>query len=410
MNRHDVVKSFTEASLTPVTIMENFSFANPTRIIFGAGTHKHVGAECYYRKCMRVLLHYGGGSIKKSGVYDDVVKSLREVGVHVVELGGVKPNPRVSLVREGIALCRRERVDLILAVGGGSVIDSAKAIALGVPYEGDVWDFYSGKARPERTLPVASILTIPAAGSESSNSSVITNEKGDLKRDCTDGLLYPVFSILNPELAFTVPPYQVASGGTDILSHLMERYFTNAKPVELSDALIEATMRNVIRNLPIVLEKPDNYNAWAEVMWSGCVAHNNLFECGRIGDWASHGIEHELSGIYDVTHGAGLAVVFPSWMRQVYLHDVPRFVRFAVEVWGVPNDYFSPEVTALAGIDRMQQFLVSIGMPKSLGELGIKKDRIAEMASKATGGGKCMIGNFVKLGEEEVEEILRRAL
>jgi alcohol dehydrogenase len=389
--------------------MENFSYANPTKIIFGAGAHKHVGAECFYQNCMRVLLHFGGGSIKKTSLYDDVVKSLREVGVTIVELGGVKPNPRLSLVKEGIAICRRERVDLVLAVGGGSVIDSAKAIALGVPYDGDVWDFYCGKARPEKTLPVASILTIPAAGSEASNSSVITNEEGWLKRDCTDKLLYPLFSILNPELAFTVPPYQVACGGTDMLSHLMERYFTNAKPVELSDELLEATMRNVIRNLPKVLAKHDDYNAWAEVMWSGCVAHNNLFECGRIGDWASHGIEHELSGIYDVTHGAGLAVIFPSWMRQVYLHDVSRFVRFAVEVWGVKNDYYNPEKTALAGIEKMQDFFISIGMPGNLAELGIKDDRIAEMANKATHGGQQMIGNFVKLSEADVEEILHRA-
>lgn len=390
--------------------MENFSFANPTKIIFGAGSHKQVGQECFYRKGMRVLLHFGGGSIKKSRVYDEVLSSLSEVGIAVVELGGVKPNPRLSLVREGIAICRRERVDLVLAVGGGSVIDSAKAIALGVPYEGDVWDFYSGKARPEKALPVGCILTIPAAGSEASNASVITNETGSLKRDCCDDLIYPAFSILNPELAYTLPPYQVACGGTDILSHLMERYFTNAKPVELSDELLESTMRTVVRNLPKVLAEADNYNAWAEVMWSGCVAHNNLFGCGRIGDWASHGIEHELSGIYDVAHGAGLAVVFPSWMRHVYAHDIQRFVRFAVEVWGVRNDYFTPEKTALEGIDRMQDFLVSIGMPSCLAELGIKADRIPEMAKKATGGGKHMIGNFVKLSEEDVEEILRKAL
>jgi alcohol dehydrogenase YqhD (iron-dependent ADH family) len=390
--------------------MENFSFANPTKIIFGAGSHKQVGAECYYRNCMRVLLHYGGGSIRKTGVYDDVVKSLREVGATVIEMGGVKPNPRLSLVREGIALCRRERVDLILAVGGGSVIDSAKAIGIGVPYEGDVWDFYSGKARPEKTLPVACILTIPAAGSEASAASVITNETGWLKRDCCNDLLYPLFSILNPELAYTVSPYQVACGGTDILSHLMERYFTNAKPVELSDELLEATMRNVIRNLPKVLANREDYNAWAEVMWSGCVAHNNLFECGRIGDWSSHAIEHELSGIYDVAHGAGLAVVFPSWMRQVYTHDMARFIRFAVEVWGVKNDYFNPEKTAVAGIDKMQEFFISIGMPSNLAELGIKDDRVTEMAAKATGGGRKMVGNFVKLAESDVEEILRRVL
>jgi alcohol dehydrogenase YqhD (iron-dependent ADH family) len=385
--------------------MENFTFENPTKIIFGRGSHKLVGAECLSRG-KRVLLHFGGGSIKQSGLHEQVVQSLNDAGIEVVELGGVKPNPRVSLVREGVELCRRKAVDLILAVGGGSVIDSAKAIAIGVPYGGDVWDFYT-VASPAKALPVGVILTFPAAGSEASDSSVITSEDGWLKRHVSSNLIYPAFSILNPELAYTLPAYQVACGGTDIMSHLMERYFTNSHPVELTDALIEATLRTVIRNLPRVLSGPENYDAWAELMWSGCVAHNNLLNTGRIGDWATHGMEHELSGIYDVAHGAGLAVLFPAWMRHVYKHDVARFVRFAVEVWGVENNYRDPEATALAGIARLRSFLDSIGMPSDLAGLGIGSDRIDEMAAKCTGAGRFRLGNFVKLSTDDVVAILR---
>ncbi|MBN1402876.1 MAG: iron-containing alcohol dehydrogenase [Opitutales bacterium] len=388
--------------------MENFTFQNTTRIIFGRGTQKLVGEECC-KHAKKVLLHFGGQSIKKSGLYDEVIESLNKAGVEYVELGGVQPNPRLSLVHKGVSICRAEGVELILAVGGGSVIDSAKAIAMGVPYSGDVWDFYTHKATPAKALPVATVLTIPAAGSESSDSSVITNEDGWRKHGYTNGIMTPLFSILNPELAFTLPKYQVAAGATDIMSHLMERYFTNSHPVELTDGLIEATLRNMVRNVPKVLAKMDDYDAWAEVMWSGCVAHNNLLDTGRIGDWASHGIEHELSALYDVAHGAGLAVVFPAWMRHVYKHNLGRFVRFAVEVWGVRNDYWNPEATALAGIQALQDFLVSIGMPATLKQLDIPGDHIDEMAAKATNHGQWKLGNFVKLGKEDIAAILRSA-
>lgn len=388
--------------------MENFSFQNRTKIIFGKGTQKEVGEQCRLH-ARKVLLHYGGQSIKKSGLYGQVTASLEQAGVEYVELGAVQPNPRLSLVHKGISICRSEGVELILAVGGGSVIDSAKAIAMGVPYEGDVWDFYEGKAEPKEALPVATILTIPAAGSESSDSSVITNEEGWRKNGYTHEVMTPVFSILNPELAFTLPKYQVAAGATDIISHLMERYFTNAHPVELTDGLIEATLRTMIRNVPKVLAKNDDYDAWAEVMWSGCVAHNNLLDTGRIGDWASHGIEHELSALCDVAHGAGLAVVFPAWMRHVYKQDVQRFVRFAVEVWGLRNNYWNPEETALAGIQALQNFLISIGMPANLRELGIPLTMIDDMAAKATGNGKWRLGNFVKLDTGDVAAILKSA-
>lgn len=388
--------------------MENFSFYNPTRILFGRGMQSRVGAECAaYGK--RILLHYSSERIVKSGLFDEVMASLKHAGLDVTVLGGVQPNPRLSLVRKGIDLCRAEKIDLILAVGGGSVIDSAKGIALGVPYDGDVWDFYTCKSKPKSALPVASVLTIAAAGSEASDSSVLTNDADLTKPGFTDSLIYPVFSILNPELTFTLPAYQTACGATDILSHLMERYFTNAHPVELTDALIEATMRTVIRNVPRVLARPDDYDARAEVMWSGCVAHNNMLDTGRIGDWGSHAIEHELSGLYDVAHGAGLAVVFPAWMRHVYRHDVARFVRFAVQVWGVENDPWNPEVTALEGIARLQRFLVSIGMPKDFAGLGISDDRIDEMARRATGNDSHTLGSFVDLHMADVAAILRAA-
>ncbi|MBC8452501.1 MAG: iron-containing alcohol dehydrogenase, partial [Spirochaetes bacterium] len=345
--------------------MDDFVFRNPTKIIFGKGKEKSVGKEALAYGC-RVLLHYGGGSIKKTGLYKTVITSLKEAGIEVTELGGVKPNPRVSLVREAVELCREKRIDLILAVGGGSVIDSAKAISVGVPYEGDVWDFYSGKAAAETALPVAVILTLPAAGSESSDGSVITNEEGMLKRPYGSSLLYPVFSILNPELAFTLPKFQIACGIADMMAHVLERYFTNSKPVGLSDRLLEGTMKNIVDYAQSVLINQEDYNSWAEIMWSGTLAHNNLFGVDRENDWASHDIEHELSGIYDIAHGAGLAVIFPAWMKYNYRQDIDRFAQWAVRVWNVEEDFWSREKTALAGIQKFEDFLRSLGLATTL--------------------------------------------
>ncbi|MCX7709894.1 MAG: iron-containing alcohol dehydrogenase [Clostridia bacterium] len=388
--------------------MENFIFQNPTKIIFGKGMERQVGKEAAaYSK--KVLLHYGGGNIKKTGLYDTVVASLKEAGVDFVELAGVKPNPRLSLVHEGIRICRENNINFILAVGGGSVIDSAKAIAMGVPYEGDVWDFFTGKAELKEALPVGTVLTIPAAGSEASTASVITNEDGWYKRGFNHDLIYPRFSILNPELAFTLSKYQAACGAADIMAHLMERYFTNVRNVDLTDRLIEATLKTMIHNVPLIMEQSDNYDAWAEVMWAGTVAHNNLLNTGRIGDWASHDIEHELSGIYDVAHGAGLAVVFPAWMKYLYKHDITRFAQFAARVWGVDYSFRDPERTALEGIKRLESFFVSIGLPVTLEGLGIKDDRIEEMASKCTNDDRSTVGNFVKLGKKDVAGILSLA-
>jgi alcohol dehydrogenase YqhD (iron-dependent ADH family) len=388
--------------------MDNFTFQNPTKIIFGKGSENQVGTEVS-NFSNKVLLHYGGGTIKKTGLYNRVVVSLKEAGIAFVELAGVKPNPRLSLVQEGIKLCRENEITFILAVGGGSVIDSAKAISIGVPYSGDVWDFYLGKAVPEMALPIGTILTIPAAGSESSTGTVITNEEGFYKRAVNSELVYPRFSILNPELTYTLPKYQVACGAADILAHLMERYFTNSQHVELMDRMIEATMKTVINNVTTVLKQADNYDAWAEIMWSGTVAHNNLLNTGRVGDWGSHDIEHELSGIYDVAHGAGLAVVFPAWMKYVYKHDINRFAQFAVRVWNVENSFWSPEKTAVEGIKRLENFLKSIGLPTNLNELGVTDNRLEEMASKATSSDTSTVGNFIKLNKNDVFNILKLA-
>jgi alcohol dehydrogenase len=389
--------------------MDDFTFRNPTKIIFGKGKEHLVGAEALAYG-YRVLLHYGGGSIKSTGLYDTVTTSLKKAGLEIVELGGVKPNPRVSLVREGIKICREKRIDLILAVGGGSVIDSAKAISIGVPYDGDVWDFYTGKAQAETALPVGTVLTLPAAGSESSDGSVLTNEDGMLKRPYGANLLYPVFSILNPELAFTLPKFQIACGIADMTAHLLERYFTNSKPVGLSDRLLEGTMKNIMDYAQRVLEKPDEYNSWAEIMWSGTLAHNNLFGVDRENDWASHDIEHELSGIYDIAHGAGLAVIFPAWMKYNYKQDIDRFAQWAVRVWNVEENFWSREQTALAGIQKFEEFLQSLGLATTLAGVDIDESRLEEMADKCTNEDTKTLGGFVKLGKNDVLNILRLAL
>jgi len=389
--------------------MDDFVFHNTTKIIFGRGAETQVGAEAK-AFASKVLIHYGGGSAKKSGLFDRVAASLKAAGVSYVELGGVAPNPRLSLVRQGIELCRKEKVGLVLAIGGGSAIDSAKAIAMGVPYPGDVWDFFTGAAVPAEALPVGTVLTIPAAGSEASTGCVITKEEGLYKRAVNSELIYPRFSALNPELAFTLPKAQVANGAADIMSHLFERYFTNSRPVEFTDRLIEATLRTVIDAAPRVLAKSDDYDAWAELMWAGTIAHNNLLNTGRVGDWGSHDIEHELSAAYDIAHGAGLAVIFPAWMKYSYKHDVARFAQIAARVWGVDNAYMDQERAALTGIERLEGFWQYIGLKVRLSGLGIGAERIPEMADKLTNKGTTTVGNFIKVGRKEAEAIYRLAL
>ncbi|MDD2534100.1 MAG: iron-containing alcohol dehydrogenase [Eubacteriales bacterium] len=385
--------------------MKDFVFCSPTTFIFGRDTEKQVGDYCQKFKKSKVLIHYGGGSVIRSGLLDRIKGSLDRAQVAWVELGGVKPNPRASLVYEGIKLGRTEQVDLILAVGGGSAIDSSKAIAAGIPYIGDFWDFYEGKALVQNPIAVATVLTIPAAGSEGSPGSVITREDGLLKRAVNDESLRPLFSILNPELTYTLPPFQTACGAADIMSHVFERYLTNTTDVEFSDRLCESVLRTMVQDTPRVLAKPDDYGPRSNIMWAGMVAHNDIVGTDREQDWSSHDIEHELSALYDVAHGAGLAVVFPAFMRFTLQHDVMRFAQLAVRVWNCEMDYEHPERTAAEGIARLTAFYHSIGLPTTFEALGARVEDIPVMAQKLnlTNGRK--LGSFNPLTTQDVEAI-----
>lgn len=390
--------------------MDNFTYYAPTYFGFGKEIENEVGNYVQRFNGSKVLIHYGGQSAIKSGLVERVKNSLDKAGIKHVELGGVQPNPRSGLVYEGIELCRKEDVDFILAVGGGSTIDSAKAIGIGTLYDGDFWDFYQGE-EPTKSLPVGVILTIAAAGSEGSSGSVITHEVGMFKRSTGSEAMRPKFSLLNPELTFTLPPYQTASGITDIMAHLMERYITNTKDVEVTDRLIEALMLTIITETPKVIEDPNDYSARANIMWAGMMAHNDSVGVGRSQDWSSHDIEHELSAKYDVAHGAGLAVVMPQVMRYNLKHNVELFAKLANRVWNIPlNDDL--EAVGLAGIQAFQDFLISLGMPKNFDEINAKAEDIDELAHMAAfGDGRD--GNlygFTTLNEEAIKEIFKMCL
>ncbi|MEX6588134.1 iron-containing alcohol dehydrogenase [Paraclostridium bifermentans] len=392
--------------------MLNFDYQNRTRIIFGKNEHRNIG-KLIKPYANKVLFHFGGQSIKKSGVYEDVINSLLENQIDFVELGGVKPNPRLSLVNEGIELCRKEKVDFILAVGGGSVIDSAKAIAIGVPYNGDVWDFYCKDIEIKEAIPVATILTIPAAGSESSTGTVITNEENQLKLSCGCELLRPLLSIINPELYFTLPKNQIANGISDMMSHIMERYFTNTSNTDLIDGLCESTLKTIMRNGSIIINDNKNYDAWAEIALSGNIAHNGLLGLGREQDWASHKIEHELSAIYDVAHGAGLSVITPAWMKYVYKENPHMFEQFAINVMGVESTSKSQEEIINEGIEKLKSFYKKLELPTSLKELNINESNLELMAKKSTNfkdGKEILIGGLKKLNWEDVLAIYNLAL
>ncbi len=388
--------------------MDNFTFYSPTYFAFGKDTENEAGKLVKRFGGSKVLIHYGGGSVVRSGLLDRVKKSLEGEGIPYVELGGVKPNPRSGLVYEGIDLCKKEGVDFVLAVGGGSTIDSSKAIAAGVVYDGDFWDFYSGK-RIEKALPIGTVLTIAAAGSEGSPDSVITKEDGMYKRGASGDAIRPSFTILNPALTQTLPPYQTACGITDIMAHLYERYLTNTKDVEVTDRLIEALLLTMVHEGPRVIADPNCYEARANIMWAGMMAHNHSCGVGRSQDWASHDIEHELSAIYDCAHGAGLAVVMPAVFTYNLEHDVNRFAQVAVRVWGCQMDFVNPMNTAKQGIATLRNFLKSIGMPGNFAELGAKEEDIEAMAETACyGNGRTgNIGGFVSLGKEDVANISR---
>lgn len=389
--------------------MENFDFYAPTYFAFGKDREKDSGSLVKKFGGSKVLIHFGGGSVIRSGLLDRVKKSLTEASVNFIELGGVKPNPRSGLVYKGIELCRKEKVDFILAVGGGSVIDSAKAIAAGTIYDGDFWDFYEGKP-VEKALPLGTVLTISAAGSEGSPDSVITKEEGMLKRGAGGDSFRPKFSILNPALTQTLPAYQTACGITDIIAHLYERYLTNTKNVETTDRMIEALILAMINEGPKAIKNPDDYDARANIMWAGMMAHNNSCGVGRSQDWSSHAIEHELSAVYDCAHGAGLAITMPAVFTYTMKHDVMRFARIACNVWNIKMDESNPEKTAKEGIEALRNFLISIGMPKNFAELGAKETDIEKMAYTCCfgdGSGSGKIYGFTVLEQKDVENIYK---
>ena len=392
--------------------MKDFSFYTPTRVVFGRASEEQVGSLVSWYGCHRVLVHYGGGSAVRSGLVGKMLDLLHASGIATVELGGVVPNPLLSMVRRGIALCREQQVDFILAVGGGSVIDSAKAIAYGVPYDGDVWDFWAGKAVPQRALPVGCVLTIPAAGSEMSSSCVITHDELGLKRGVNSDLCRCRFAIMNPERTFTLPPYQTAAGAVDIMMHTMERYFCRYDDMALTDALAEGLLRTVKDSAVAVLRNPQDYVNRAQIMWAGSLAHNDLTECGYEKDFATHRLEHELSTLYDVTHGAGLAALWGSWARHVLPGHESRFAQFAVNVMGVTARYGDLPGTALRGIEAMEAFYCQLGMPTSIPELigrPATPDEIALMVERCSRGGTMQLGSIERIDASAMATIYRAA-
>jgi len=389
--------------------MLNFDYQNETKIIFGKDTEAQVGAELA-KHTKKVLLHYGGASAKKTGLYDKVVASLNEAKVAFVELGGVKPNPRADLVYEGIEICRKDDIDFILAVGGGSVIDSAKAIAAGVHYKGDFWDLYTKEnLAPDKFLKVATVLTIPAAGSEASPSSVVTEEKTNLKRPYGHPDLRPVFSILNPELTYTLPDYQTACGLSDMFAHVVERYFTPERHDIYTTRLCEATMKSIVELGRKIFKDPNNYELRAEIMLAGMVAHNDWLGLGRGGDWASHNIEHELSGFYDLAHGAGLSIIVPAWMKYVYKNDIPFFAQFANRVFDIEINTNNLEETALAGIAELERFYQDINMPIRFSDAELPTNQVDELVASLFNGRES-VGEFVSLVGKDAKAIYELAL
>ena len=391
--------------------MNNFTYYTPTKVVFGRDTDKQVGQLVKEQNCKKVLIHYGGQSAKRSGLLDRIKASLEAENIAYVELGGVVPNPRLSMVYEGIELCKKESVDFILAVGGGSVIDSSKAIGYGMTNEGDVWDFYDKKRQATACLPIGAVLTIAAAGSEMSDSSVITKEEGWIKRGYGSNYCRCKFAVMNPELTMTLPDYQTASGCTDIMMHTMERYFDQSRTMELTDGIAEAMMKTVMKNAVILRDDPKNYDARAEIMWAGSLSHNGLTGCGSEGgDWSTHRLEHELGGLFDVAHGAGLAAVWGSWARYVWKDRPDRFVKFAVNVMGVEPNGTDAEIVE-KGICAVEDFYRSIHMPTSIKELGIDvtDEQIAELARKCSIAAKDNLGKVKVLHEADMAAIYTMA-
>ena len=390
--------------------MNNFTFYSPTEFVFGKGTEMQTGELVRKYGASKVLIVYGGGSVVRSGLLERVKQTLAQTGIPCLELGGVQPNPIDTKVYEGIDLCRREGVDFVLAVGGGSVIDTAKAIAAGVPYEGDFWDFYIQKATVSSALKVAVVLTIPAAGSEGSGNSVITKVRTLQKMSLrAPELLRPRFSIMNPELTFTLPPYQTAAGIVDMMAHIMERYFTNTVDTEIADRLCEGTLKAIITEAPRVMADPKDYGARANIMWSGMIAHNGTCGVGNEEDWASHFMEHEISALYDVTHGAGLAVIFPAWLTWMASHHVEKVAQYAARVWDVPVSE-DLKAMALEGVARLKSFFTSIGMPVNFAQLGVEHPDIELLVEHLHANKGEQVGCYVRLGRKETRKIYELAL
>jgi len=389
--------------------MINFQFYSPTEFVFGKDCELRVAHLLKKHSATKVLFHYGGGSIKRSGLYDRVVNTLKENNIPYVELGGVVPNPRLSLVNEGIKIVKENHIDFILAVGGGSVMDSAKAIAIGTKYDGDLWDLYTG-TKIKEALPVGVIVTIPASGSEASNSSVITNDKLGLKKGTNSDLIRPKFAIMNPELTYTIPNYHAFAGVVDMMSHIFERYLTNTPDVDLTDLMQEAVLISIMDNAKRLLKDPRDYNARAHIMWAGTIAHNGILGVGRTTDWASHGLEHELSALYDVSHGAGLAVIFPHYMLYTLDHDVDRYYRLAVNVMKVKPNVNDKRNVAIKGIRKLQAFYKSLGMPLTFDDIGAKKEDIPQLVKQLEINRGSIFGGFVDLTMDDARKIYESCL
>lgn len=389
--------------------MENFNFYSPTEFVFGKDTEQEVGGLLKKHGASKVFIHYGGGSVKRTGLLDRVIASIEDAGLDYVTLGGAKPNPVDTLVYEGIELCKKEACDFVLPVGGGSTIDSAKAIAAGTLYDGDFWDFYDRKARIEDALPIGVVLTIPAAGSEGSGASVITKESEGLKRGTGSNALRPQFAVINPELTYTLPMWHTAAGIVDMMSHIFERYLTPTEDVILTDRMSEAVLTSIMEAARTIVKDPENYEARATICWAGTIAHNGVLGVGRAEDWTTHGLEHELSALYDMTHGAGLAVMFPAFMRYTLDRDVDRYYRLATQVMGVPANHDHKRAVALEGIDRLQNFFKEIGMPTTFEEADAKKEDIPKLLKTLKKNRGESFGTFMTLTLDDARKIYESA-
>ena len=391
--------------------MINFQYENPAKIIFGKGVIAKVGEEAKRYGAVKVLLVAGGGSIKRNGVYAQVVESLGKAGIDYCELWGIQPNPLLDKVEEGARICRSQGINFVLAVGGGSVIDTAKAIGVAASNEGNVWDYYMGiRSTIDHCLPIGVVLTIPAAGSETSYASVITNSDGNFKRGIHDNIIIPKFAIMDPQTTYSLSQYQMVCGLSDILAHLMERYFTNVEGTELTDRMIEAVCVTVINNALKALKNPTDYDTRAEIMLAATFAHNNSLDCGRIGDWGSHNVEHELSGSYNIAHGAGLSIIFPAWMKYVWKTNPARFVNFGKNVWGNTSDTNDTEICVEQTIHRLEDWYKQLGLPTRLSDIGIDDSQFETMANRALKNRESGIGQFVKLKKDDIISIFKLAL